>query len=81
MLNKLIKISSSGGSNFSSKKIYFAIYSMVGIRVRVGFGWKTDAFPSNTLYAEDRMKALTGDFGEKRKQGHKEFTVDDFFSD
>ena len=81
-LNKLIKVSSSQGTTFSSKKIYFAIYSISGIRVRIGFGWKTDVFPNNSLYAEERMRLLAGDLeGAQRISHFKEFTVDDFFPD
>ena len=52
---------------------------MNGIKIRVGYGWETDAFPNNSLCAEDRMKAL--DFGGTRRQTTKEFTVEDFFPD
>ena len=53
---------------------------MSGIQVRVGFGWKTDAFPNNTLYNEERLNALKGSLGgARRKAANKEFTVEDFF--
>ena len=76
----MIKITASGGGLFTSRKIFFAVYSLNGIRIRVGFGWKTDAFPNNSLCGEDRMKALTGDYGGARRPT-KEFTVEDFFPD
>lgn len=53
---------------------------MSGIQVRVGFGWKTDAFPNNSLYNEERMNAMKGSLGGARRQvANKEFTVEDFF--
>ena len=57
-LNKQIKIHASGGYAFTSKKIYFSMFSMSGLRVRVGFGFRFDAFPGATLRGEDRMDEL-----------------------
>ena len=34
---------------------------MSGLGFRVGYGWKYDAFPNNSLYAEERMFLFTDD--------------------
>ena len=75
----MIRVSASQGTQFTARKIFFGIYSMSGIKVRVGYGFQLDAFPNNSLYVEERMHAQN--MGQSRRQGaNKELTVDDFFS-
>ena len=55
------------------------MFSMSGLSVRVGFGWRNDAFPGVTLRGEERIAEMLRQEG---KVAHnKEFTVNDFFPD
>ena len=55
------------------------MFSMSGIRVRVGFGWRVDAFPGVTLLGEQRVAEMAEE--GKQRGTNKEPTVDDFFPD
>jgi len=55
---------------------------MSGLGFRVGYGWKYDAFPNNSLYDEVRMLLFTDENEEGRKlEKEKDFSVDDLFPD
>ena len=56
------------------------MFSMSGLRVRVGFGWRVDAFPGLTLLGEQRVAEMAEE-GQQKLGLNKEFTVDDFFPD
>ena len=58
---------------------------MSGLGFRVGYGWKYDAFPNNSLYDEDRMLLFGDDDDEeeekkkRRLDEEKEYSVEDLF--
>ena len=54
------------------------MFSMSGLQVRVGYGFRYDVFPGAALRGEDRM--MEGEGGVKRPVASKDLTVDDFFS-
>ena len=45
--NQLIRIEASTTAAFETKNLFFGLYSMSGIRIRIGFGWRKDYFGSN----------------------------------
>ena len=55
------------------------MFSMSGVQVKVGFGFRTDAFPGATLRGDERMMQLEGDATTRNTNLDKEVTVEDFF--